>query len=102
MPEVLGARRMLDVSEITVGDVEKVEYEEKVANVKKGEDVEKMEDVEKVEKVEKVEDVKNMEELLLAISCHRGMTRLNLTSTAQSHLSGYKMMVWHEANIHTK
>ena len=81
MPDVLGARRMLDVSEITVGDVEKVEYEEKVANVKKGEDVEKMEDVEKVEKVEKVGNVKNMEELLLAISCHRGITRLNLTST---------------------
>ena len=48
MPEVLGARRMLEVREITVEDVGEVE---------------------------------EVEELLLAISLHRGVTRLNLAGT---------------------
>ena len=48
MPEVLGARRMLEVREITVEDVGEVEQ---------------------------------VEELLLAISLHRGVTRLNLAGT---------------------
>ena len=127
MSEVLAARRMLEVTEITVGDVkhvemvedvEKVEDFEKVENIdkvfrgeirlltarsfkqvenlKKVKGVEKVEDIENFEKVEnvnaiedikkvdnakKVEDVEDVEALLLAISRHRSVTKLNLYST---------------------
>ena len=124
MSEVLAARRMLEVTEITIGDVQHVEIVEdvekvedfekvenidkvfrgeirlltarsfkKVENIKKVKDVEKVEDVEKVKDVntiedikkvdntKKVEDVENVEALLLAISRHRGVTKLNLFGT---------------------
>ena len=100
MPKVLAARRMLEVTEITVGEVKHVEMEVDVENLenidkvfreeiriltrrslKKVENAKNVEDVEKVENTEKVENMEKVEALLLAISRHRGVTRLNLSGT---------------------
>ena len=75
IPEVLAARRMLAVREITLEE----KKEEEVEEAKEAKEVEDVEEAKEAKEV--YEEVAEVEEVLLAICRHRGMTRLNLAGT---------------------